>query len=70
MVHKKRHLAKAVSWRILGTLDTMVIGWLVSGDPMIGVSIGAIEVFTKIFLYYGHERAWYNFSKFGLREKK
>ena len=70
MVHKKRHLAKAVSWRILGTLDTMVIGWLVSGDPMIGVSIGAIEVFTKIFLYDGHERAWYNFSRFGLREKK
>ena len=70
MVHKKRHLAKAVSWRILGTIDTMMIGWLVSGDPMIGVSIGVIEVFTKVFLYYGHERAWYNFSKFGLKEKK
>lgn len=70
MVHKKRHLAKAVSWRILGTIDTMLVGWLVTGNLAIGMSIGAIEVFTKIFLYYGHERAWYNFSKFGVKGKK
>ena len=69
MVSKKRHLAKALSWRTLGTIDTMMIGWLVSGDPMIGVSIGSIEVVTKIFLYYAHERAWYKFSNFGLKER-
>jgi len=66
MVSRKRHAAKAISWRVLGTLDTMAIGWFVTGDPLIGVSIGAIEVFTKLFLYYGHERAWYKFSKFGV----
>ena len=48
----------------------MIIGWLVSGDPWIGVSIGSIEVVTKIFLYYAHERAWYRFSRFGLNLKK
>ena len=53
MVAKKRHLAKAVSWRVVGTLDTMLLGWLISGDPMVGVKIGAVELVTKIVLYYG-----------------
>ena len=66
MVSRKRHAAKALSWRFLGTLDTMFIGWLVTGDPLIGASIGAIEVITKTGLYYFHERAWYTWSKFGL----
>jgi len=70
MVSRKRHIAKAVSWRILGTLDTMAIAWLITGDPMIGVSIGLIESFTKLALYYFHERAWYNFSNFGVEKRK
>ena len=70
MVTRKRHIAKALSWRALGTLDTMLIGWFVSGDPMIGVSIGTIELLTKVILYYAHERAWYNLSDFGVRKNK
>jgi len=68
MVAKKRHLAKAISWRVIGTLDTMLLGWLISGDPMVGVKIGAVELVTKILLYYGHERAWYKFSNFGVQK--
>ena len=44
----------------------MIIGWLVTGDPMVGVSIGSLELFTKLILYYGHERAWYRLSKYGV----
>jgi|TARA_R100000005_G_C4996393_1_gene203229 uncharacterized membrane protein len=66
MVAKKRHLAKAISWRVVGTLDTIALGWIISGDPMIGVKIGVVELITKIVLYYGHERAWYKFSNFGV----
>jgi uncharacterized membrane protein len=69
----KRHLAKAVTWRIIGTLDTMLLAWLISGNPMIGFKIGLTEVATKMFLYYLHERVWYkiNLSKEGiLRESK
>lgn len=66
MVAKKRHLAKAVSWRVIGTLDTVALGWLISGDPAIGVQIGVVELFTKIILYYIHERTWYRLSKFGV----
>ena len=68
MVAKKRHLAKAVSWRVVGTIDTMLLGGLISGDPMVGVKIGAVELVTKIILYYGHERAWYKFSRFGVNK--
>ena len=38
-VSKKRHIAKTITWRVVGTLDTMLLGWLVSGDPMIGLKV-------------------------------
>lgn len=66
MVAKKRHLAKAISWRIVGTLDTMIIAGLITGNPWTGITIGTFEIFTKLILYYGHERAWYKLSKFGV----
>jgi|TARA_R100000664_G_C2742927_1_gene131137 uncharacterized membrane protein len=60
-VSKKRHIAKTITWRVVGTLDTMLLGWLVSGDPMIGLKVGALELITKMVLYYFHERAWYTY---------
>jgi len=68
MVNYKRHIAKTITWRIIGTLDTMIISWIVTGSWQWGLAIGGIEVFTKIILYYLHERAWYRFSKFGINE--
>ncbi len=53
-----RSVAKAISWRVTGTLDTMVISWIITGELKMAISIGFIEVFTKIFLYYLHERFW------------
>ncbi|WP_297333586.1 DUF2061 domain-containing protein [Flavobacterium sp.] len=63
----KRHIAKAVTWRILGTIDTMLLAWIISGDPMIGLKVGLAEVLTKMVLYYLHERIWFrvNLSKNG-----
>lgn len=58
----KRHLAKTVTWRVIGTIDTMLLAWLISGDPMTGLKVGGIEVVTKMILYYLHERAWYKFD--------
>jgi len=53
-----RSVTKGVSWRVIGTIDTTVISYLVTGNPLKALSIGGIEVFTKIFLYYFHERIW------------
>lgn len=68
MVSYKRHIAKTISWRIIGTIDTMLLSWFVTGSWKIGVVIGGVEVITKIILYFLHERAWYKFSKFGLNK--
>ncbi len=53
-----RSLAKAISWRITGSVDTFVIAYLFSGNVKLAASIGATEVLTKIILYYFHERIW------------
>lgn len=51
-------LMKTISWRILGTLDTILISYLMTGEVKIALSIGGLEVITKMVLYYLHERAW------------
>ena len=53
-----RSIVKAISWRIIGTIDTMVIAWIITGELTMAISIGCIEVVTKMILYYGHERIW------------
>jgi len=64
---RKRHIAKTFTWRLVGTVDTMLLAWFISGDPMIGLQIGFAEVVTKMVLYYLHERAWYKID-FGVEE--
>lgn len=59
---RKRHLAKTITWRIIGTIDTILLGWLLTGELKYGVSIGFLELMTKMVLYYLHERAWYNWK--------
>ena len=66
---QKRHIAKTVSWRVIGTLDTMILAWIISGDPVTGLQIGLAEVVTKMILYYLHERTWYK-SNFGLESRR
>lgn len=64
---KKRHIAKTLTWRVVGTIDTIILSWIISGNPTTGLQIGLAEVITKIVLYYFHERAWFkiNLSKDG-----
>ena len=66
---KKRHIAKTLTWRLTATLTTMIIAWLVSGDPLTGLTIGGFEFFIKMPIYYFHERAWYKLN-FGLNARK
>ena len=59
---KKRTIVKTLSWRVTASLTTFIIAWALTGDLLIGVSIGSIEAIAKIFLYYFHERIWNNIS--------
>lgn len=58
----KRHIAKTITWRIIGTLDTILLSWIISGNPTTGLKIGLAEVITKMLLYYLHERAWFKIN--------
>jgi len=69
-ISRKRHLAKTLSWRVLATSDTFLIAWLITGQIDWAAGIASIEVFTKIFLYYWHERVWYNYINYGILKRK
>ena len=53
-----RSMAKAVSWRVLGSLDTFLLSWLFTSSVKAASAIAITEVLTKMVLYYFHERAW------------
>ena len=53
-----RSLAKAFSWRIVATLTTSVIAWVITGELDTAAVIGGIEFVLKFFIYYFHERIW------------
>lgn len=66
---RKRHIAKTFTWRLIGTIDTMILAWIISGNPLTGLKIGFAEVVTKMLLYYFHERVWYKLN-YGLSDRK
>ncbi|NQY07731.1 MAG: DUF2061 domain-containing protein [Flavobacteriaceae bacterium] len=53
-----RSLIKSISWRVIGTLDTILISWIITGTLTLALSIGTIELLTKMILYFFHERIW------------
>ena len=59
---KKKTKVKKITWRITASLTTFLIAWTLTGDMLVGASIGSIEAIAKIFLYYFHERIWTNIS--------
>lgn len=61
----RRHVIKTFTWRIIGTVDTVLFGWMITGNPFEGLQIGMAETATKLLLYFGHEKLWYRVN-FGL----
>jgi uncharacterized membrane protein len=59
---EKRHIMKTFTWRIIATLTTTLIAWVITGDPMVGLKVGSIEFIVKMLLYYMHEKAWHQVS--------
>ena len=64
----KRHILKTFTWRGVGTLDTVLVSWLITGNPLTGLKIGGLETVSKMFLYYGHEKLWYKVN-YGLDKR-
>lgn len=59
-----RSIVKSISWRLVGTIDTIIISWIITGQVALALSIGTIELVTKMVLYFFHERIW-NTIKWG-----
>lgn len=62
----KRHLLKTITWRVVGTIDTMLLSGFITGSWETGLTIGGVEVITKMVLYFFHERVWYRYTDFGV----
>lgn len=66
-VEKKRHIAKTVSYRLLSTLIGFAIMLVITGSVKMGAAFGVVELLYKPVQYYIHERIWYKWIKYGLK---
>ena len=53
-----KSVVKGISWRLVGSLDTFILSFLIIGQASVAASIAFVELFTKVFLYWLHERLW------------
>jgi uncharacterized membrane protein len=65
-----RSIVKAISWRATGSIDTMVITYLITGKWKFALAVSGVELFTKIGLYYVHERVWEKLNFGRVKEAK
>lgn len=69
MVSYKRHIAKTISYRIISTTIGFLLMWIVTGSIKISTAFSIAELVWKPIQYYIHERIWYRWIKFGIKEK-
>lgn len=67
MDKRVRSLSKAISWRIVATSTTILLVFIFTGNPLLSVGVGSLELIVKLIVYYLHERVW-NMSDFGRKE--
>jgi uncharacterized membrane protein len=70
IVQSKRHIAKTISYRILSSLLGFVVVSIVTDSIAIGTTFSVIELIYKPLQYYIHERIWYKWIKYGLKERQ
>ncbi|MFW6231166.1 MAG: DUF2061 domain-containing protein [Nanoarchaeota archaeon] len=58
MESRKRTLAKAITFRIVATLATVLIIFFFTEEMTLSFGIGIVDFVSKLFVYYVHERAW------------
>ena len=65
-VSPKRHLAKAVTWRIIASITTAIIAYMFGLPPKAVGAVFVADLIIKFVLYYIHERVWYKHIKYGV----
>jgi uncharacterized membrane protein len=67
-VDARRHLAKAVTWRIIASITTALIAWTFGLPPKAVGAVFIADLIIKFVLYYAHERVWYKHIKYGVKD--
>jgi uncharacterized membrane protein len=67
-VDKKRHLAKAITWRIIASITTAAIAFAFGLPPKAVGAVFIADLVIKFVLYYAHERVWYKHIKYGVKD--
>jgi len=62
-----KSILKSISWRVVGTIDTMIISYFITGKVTVALSIGSVEILSKTVLYYFHERLWAHIHRIKLK---
>ncbi len=57
-VTKSRSFVKALSYRIWGTLSSVVVAYVITKNASLSITIAFWETVVKVFIYYAHERGW------------
>jgi uncharacterized membrane protein len=70
IVEAKRHIAKTISYRIISSVIGFIIVCIISGSIEIGTVFSVVELLYKPVQYYIHERVWYKWIKYGLKNKQ
>jgi len=69
-VQKKRHIAKTISYRLVSSGVGFVMMYFATGSFKLGAAFSVAELLYKPIQYYIHERVWYKYIKYGLKEEK
>jgi uncharacterized membrane protein len=70
IVEKKRHIAKTISYRLVSSGVGFVAMYFATGSITYGAAFSVAELLYKPIQYYIHERVWYKYIKYGLKEEK
>jgi len=63
----KKSILKAMTWRVLATITTIFLIFIFTGEIILSIEIGILEMIIKLTIYYLHERAW---NRFLLEDRK
>ena len=53
-----RTILKAISYRCLGSAQTIIISFYITGSLPRAMAISGLEVVSKIVFFYIHEQIW------------
>lgn len=66
----KRHVVKSITYRIIGTITTIILTSMAGLEIRWAAMVGVGELLIKPVIYFLHERMWYRYIKYGLKKEK